>query len=77
MWPMLLMAKDDTDLRRSVTVARKLGTLQNIVARNSAIIARRKAISLRIVVYALRIDPLLLFILLFSPPFCLHIPFSP
>jgi len=57
-------------------VARKLGTLQNIVARNSSIIARR-VISLRIAVYALRIDLLLLFILLFSPLLCLPLLLSP
>ncbi|KAA8535364.1 hypothetical protein F0562_030367 [Nyssa sinensis] len=49
----------------------------HIAARNSAIIARRRVISLRIVVYALRIDPLLLFILLFSPLLCLHLPLCP
>jgi hypothetical protein len=54
--------KDDTNLHCNVTIARKLGTLQNIAERNSTIIARRKAISLRIVVYALRIDSLLPFI---------------
>jgi hypothetical protein len=73
-WPMLLKAEDDPDLRHSVIVARKLDTSQNIAARNSAIIARRKVISLRIVVYALKIDLPLLFILLFSPLLCLHLP---
>ncbi|KAA8517851.1 hypothetical protein F0562_015326 [Nyssa sinensis] len=72
-----LEAEDDPDLCHSVIVARKLGTLQNIAARNSAINSRRKVISLRIVVYALKIDPLLLFILLFSPLLCLHPPLYP
>jgi hypothetical protein len=62
----LLKAKDDLDLIHNVIVARKLGTLKNIVAINSVIIARR-VISLMIFVYAIRIDPLMLFILLFSP----------
>jgi hypothetical protein len=73
-WPTLLKANDDLDLRHGVIVTRKLGTLQNIAARNSAIIARRKVISLRIVVYALKINPPLLFILLFSPLLCLQLP---
>ncbi|KAI9195807.1 hypothetical protein LWI28_018295 [Acer negundo] len=36
-WHTQLMTKDDTNLRHSVTVAKKLSTLQNIVARNFAI----------------------------------------
>ncbi|KAA8547051.1 hypothetical protein F0562_003480 [Nyssa sinensis] len=36
MWPTLLKAEDDLDLRHSVIVARNLGTLQNIATRNSS-----------------------------------------
>jgi hypothetical protein len=48
----------------------------HIAARIFTIIAKRRVISLRIVVYTLRIDPFLLFILLFSPLLCLHLPLS-
>jgi hypothetical protein len=71
-WPMLLKVEDDLELRHSVIVVEKLGTLQNIVATNSAIIGRRTFISLRIVAAALRFALLLLFILLFSPLLCLY-----
>jgi hypothetical protein len=51
-----------------------VSALQNISARNPAIIARRKIILLRIVMYALEINLFLLFILLFSSFLYLHFP---
>ncbi|KAJ0080065.1 hypothetical protein Patl1_22301 [Pistacia atlantica] len=76
MWPMLLTTKDDTNLRRNVTVARKLGTLQNIVARNSTTIARRKVH----IIKDYRVRPQNRFTptfhTLFTPPLCLHLPLS-
>jgi hypothetical protein len=40
-WPMLLKVEDGPNLRHSVIIVRKLGTLQNIAGKNSALIARR------------------------------------
>jgi hypothetical protein len=73
-WCTLFKIEDDLDLCHNVIVARKVSALQNISARNPAIIARRKIILLRIVMYALEINLFLLFILLFSSFLCLHFP---
>jgi len=73
-WRTLFKIEDDLDLCHNVIVARKVSALQNISARNPAIIARRKIILLRIVMYALEINLFLLFILLFSSFLCLHFP---
>jgi hypothetical protein len=73
-WHTLLKVEDDPELRHNVIIVRKLGTLPNIAARNSAIIVRRRVIFLGIVVHALRNAPLLLSELLFNPRLCLHLP---
>lgn len=44
MSPMQLKGKENPNIRYSVTVARNLDTLQNIVRRKSLIIAKRRAI---------------------------------